>query len=70
MDFGTVRKKLDGGNYLNLEELEVGRWFFVLRNFPDWSVSGKDGFRIKEQATLRDIFYTWFFANSRKEVAA
>lgn len=25
MDFGTVRKKLDGGNYLNLEELEVGR---------------------------------------------
>jgi hypothetical protein len=24
MDFGTVRKKLDGGAYANLEQFEVG----------------------------------------------
>lgn len=27
MDFGTVRKKLDGGLYSNLEELEVNSGF-------------------------------------------
>lgn len=33
MDFGTVRKKLDGGVYKNLEELEVGIGLSELRIF-------------------------------------
>ena len=29
MDFGTVRKKLDGGVYTNLEQFEVGAKVFT-----------------------------------------
>lgn len=33
MDFGTLRRKLDVGSYLNLEQMEVSYWFLDLYIF-------------------------------------
>lgn len=43
MDFGTVRKKLDGRLYSNLEELEVGKG---LLNGRVYSICSSCGFNL------------------------
>jgi hypothetical protein len=42
MDFGTVRKKLDGGAYANLEQFEVGLRMDFLQIYRQETYSCRD----------------------------